>query len=231
MPFAYIGIDDTDNHESRGTGHLARAIADQLEAEYPVFGVVRHQLFFDPRVPFTSHNSSASIIFEVTGKENFSELFDQVKSIMQSDFQPGSDPGLCLAVKIPEAITAFGIKAKTDLVTQSEARSLAGQAGIMLEGLGGTQDGVIGALAAVGLSCGGFDGRYVRIGSLRKLQGIQTILAILASGVNEIQTVDDTIISEGNVLSDKLRPSRRNHNVILYVEKHEDNLWHPLKLD
>ena len=29
---AYIGLDDTDNPESRGTGHLAREIADNLSA-------------------------------------------------------------------------------------------------------------------------------------------------------------------------------------------------------
>ncbi|MDP3683689.1 MAG: ABC transporter substrate-binding protein, partial [Ignavibacteria bacterium] len=183
------------------------------------------------RVPYTSHNSSASIIFEMTNGENLAELFLRVKEIMLSDFQLGSDPGLCLAVNIPETITLFGRKAKTELVTQAKARSLALQSGIMLEGLGGTQDGVIGALAAVGLSSGGFDGRYVRIGNLRQLKGEQTFKTILAAGVNDIQTVDGARVPEGVILSDKLRPSRRGYKAILYVEKHEDGCWYPLKLD
>ena len=54
----FIGMDDTDNRESRGTGHLARTAAERLSAQYDVLGVVRHQLFFDPRVPYTKNNSS-----------------------------------------------------------------------------------------------------------------------------------------------------------------------------
>ena len=61
----YIGMDDTDNLESRGTGHLARTIAQELAAEYQLLGVTRHQLLVDERVPYTSHNSSAVIELEV----------------------------------------------------------------------------------------------------------------------------------------------------------------------
>jgi tRNA(Ile2) C34 agmatinyltransferase TiaS len=231
MPIAYIGIDDTDNAESRGTGRLARAIAAQLGVNHLVFGVVRHQLFFDPRVPFTAHNSSASIIIEITENENLSNMFEQVKEIMLADFQPGSDPGLCIARDIPGEVTRFGQKAKTDLVTQAEARALAAQFGILLEGLGGTQDGVIGALASVGLSSDGSDGRYVMIGSLRDLQGEQPVEAILKAGVDNIQTLTGESIQQGIVQADKLRPARRNHKAILFVESHEDGFWHPLKLD
>jgi hypothetical protein len=150
---------------------------------------------------------------------------------MLSDFQPGSDPGLCFAMNVPEAVTSFGRKAKKDLVTQAEARALAARSGIRLEGLGGTQDGIIGALAAVGLAGGGSDGRYVSIGTLRTLQGEQTVDAILSAGVSDIQTIAGASVRQGVVLSDKLRPSRRDHKAILYVEKHEDGCWHPLKLD
>mgnify|MGYP000273024857 CR=1 FL=1 len=56
----FIGLDDTDNLESRGTGHLARQIAATLSADYSVLGVTRHQLLLDPRVPCTKNNSSAA---------------------------------------------------------------------------------------------------------------------------------------------------------------------------
>jgi hypothetical protein len=49
----FIGLDDTDNLESRGTGYLARRIAAVLAADYALLGVTRHQLLVDPRVPCT----------------------------------------------------------------------------------------------------------------------------------------------------------------------------------
>jgi len=46
-----VSIDDTDNLNSRGTGRLARAIANTLAGDYPVYGVTRHQLYMHPRYP------------------------------------------------------------------------------------------------------------------------------------------------------------------------------------
>ena len=59
-----IGIDDTDNLESRGTGHLARQLARLLESAISglrIGSITRHQLLVDPRIPYTSHNSSACV--------------------------------------------------------------------------------------------------------------------------------------------------------------------------
>ena len=58
-----IGIDDTDNLESRGTGFRARQLGGRLaEAGLgKVRGITRHQLFVHPSIPYTSHNSSACL--------------------------------------------------------------------------------------------------------------------------------------------------------------------------
>ena len=50
-----LGIDDTDNLESRGTGYRARQLARSIEAENlgVLKGITRHQLFFDRRIPYT----------------------------------------------------------------------------------------------------------------------------------------------------------------------------------
>ena len=55
-----IGLDDTDNAVSRGTGYLARTLLGELARRgcRPI-GVTRHQLLLDARIPYTSHNSSA----------------------------------------------------------------------------------------------------------------------------------------------------------------------------
>ncbi len=48
-----IGIDDTDNLESRGTGHRVRWLGDLLAREdlADIKGITRHQLLVDPRIP------------------------------------------------------------------------------------------------------------------------------------------------------------------------------------
>jgi len=57
----YVGIDDTDIVGSPGTNQLARVIVGKLGSLAAGAIVCRHQLFFDPRVPYTSGNGSASI--------------------------------------------------------------------------------------------------------------------------------------------------------------------------
>ena len=227
----YIALDDTDMLDTRGTGHLAREIAAKLAETYPLVGVTRHQLSSDPRVPCTHKNSSAVIHLDAP-TEAVPNLLAQTKALMLADFILGSDPGLCVAAhdQVPEAITEFGYKAKNGYVPQSEARLLAAEHELPLLGLAGTEDGVIGALASVGLAAGGEDGRYIILGTIRELEGLQSISAVLEAGITAVSTTDGTRITSGQVLCDRLRPARRNGRPILFVEK-ENDYWLPLKLD
>jgi tRNA(Ile2) C34 agmatinyltransferase TiaS len=224
-----IGIDDTDNLESRGTGHLARVMAATLAQDFRVHGVTRHQLLQDERVPMTAKNSSAGILFE-GDPYLLEEIAAYARKVMRDDFQPGSDPGLCVASQVPAEIIAYGQRVQREFVYQQEARDLAAAHGIYLEGLGGTEGGVIGALAAVGLAAGGDDGRYVHIGSIRELAGMQPITAVLAAGIRAVQTMDALAVTDGQILTDKMRPARRGGQPILFVERQADH-WLPLKLD
>ncbi len=226
----FIGIDDTDTLQSRGTGRLARNIAAVLSSEFTVQGVVRHQLLQDPRVPFTSHNSSATIILHEKSKADLGALFNRVKAFMLSDFQIGSDPGLCVTRDIPDDIIEHGRNAQKRLVTQKEARDLAGAHGIALEGLGGTEDGVIGALASVGLTATGEDGRYLLCGRVRDLTGLLPVEAVLDAGVTEVRTVKGETVTSGVMMSDKIRPARRGGKPVAYVEWNKDH-WVPLKMN
>jgi hypothetical protein len=116
------------------------------------------------------------------------------------------------------------------LVRQAEARALAAAHGIALHGLGGTEDGVIGALAAVGLAACGEDGRYVQVGHIRSLAGLQPVAALLAAGVAAVQTRDGQPVTGGWVQTDRLRPARRGGQPVAVVEWAGDH-WLPLKLD
>jgi hypothetical protein len=205
-----IGLDDTDIKDSRGTGHLARQIAADLETDHAVLGVTRHQLLSDPRVPCTSHNSCAAIALESTNgtSEALASLTDRVRALMLANFEPGSDPGLCIAADVPCPIITFGRKVQHHLVRQSEARSL----------------------AAVGLAASGDDGRYIVVGHSRDLVGLVAVPDLLAAGIQCVQTQDGRPVADGLVFADKLRPARRGGRPVAVVEWDRD-FWRPLKLD
>jgi hypothetical protein len=88
---------------------------------------------------------------------------------------PGSDAGLCVTAveAVADGITAFGTRAKREVVKVAEASELAASIGAHLEGLTGTGLGVIGALAAVGLRAAANDGRFLWLPRLREtLRGV-----------------------------------------------------------
>ena len=62
----FIGFDDTDNEDSDfGTGKVARWYVKLISVGGRVWGVVRQQLLVDPRIPYTSHNSSACVVVDI----------------------------------------------------------------------------------------------------------------------------------------------------------------------
>ena len=227
----YIGMDDTDNFESRGTGWLARQIAHDLANDYAVTGVTRHQLLVDPRVPYTSHNSSAAISLDDGAATDLAALFERVKALMLFGFVYGSDPGLCVASgAAARALAEFGQRAQQEVLNQMEARTLAEAHNVLLAGLGGSQDGVIGALAAVGLAACGEDGRYLLVGRCREVTGLLDVSSVMETGISAVLTLDGRPVHHGLIKAEKLRPSRRGGQPVLYVEWQEDH-WQPLKLN
>ncbi len=225
-----VGLDDTDMLGTRGTGYLARLIAGRLANEYEVAGVVRHQLLWDERVPCTSHNSSASILLPDACAGQVAAVAAVARAEMEANYIEGSDPGLCVAATFPAAVTEFGHLAKTVLLGQQAAWELAKREQLSLQGLGGTNGGVIGALAAVGLAAEGEDGRYVLLGHLRELSGLQPLAEVRRAGVSAIRTLDGAEVAEGELLAEKVRPARRGGRPVLFVERGEA-CWLPLKLD
>ena len=190
-----IGLDDTDNADSRGTGYLARALLEECgrrglvvdaasgrvprkaavgRFHVPGLGVTRHQFLVDPRIPYTSHNSGACVAVEGAdgakagdGAAAWAFAFDFVAGRSA----PGSDPGVCVARAgdVPAEVIDFGRRASTEILEAGEAIRLAKRAGLALRPLGGSGLGVIGALASVGLRAGGGDGRFIDLPGLREL--------------------------------------------------------------
>lgn len=218
-----VGIDDTDTATSPGTNQVARAIVAELSSSYRCKRIVRHQLLFDPRVPYTSKNSCCSLLMEsrLSNPEAVHELRELLGSALLNRFQPGSDPGLCLAVDVPEEVVAFGQKCQRDVVDQQEARDLAPRSGIDLSGLGGTEDGVIGALAAVGLAATENDGRVVQIqGQPDDLSGPRPFAEVRSRGVDQVcSLLSKDIVTDGTIdVGKHLRPNLRQGQIVLFVE-------------
>ena len=222
-----IGIDDTDNAESKGTNQLAKLIAKSVSADWKCERIVRHQLLEDPRIPCTTRNGSASILLNSRSNQNSAEALISLthccREIIKDNFNSGSDPGLCLApiVQITDDLIQFGYRCQFEIVDMNDAIHLADKAGIHLEGLGGTNGGMIGALAAIGLGAGGNDGRVVQIGEwFEDLTGVHSVTEINSRGVLVQSIDDDQTLSTGMVkLDKKLRPSLRNNKIVLFVKK------------
>lgn len=159
-----VSIDDTDNLESRGTGELASIIASDLEK----YGwgessfVTRHQLLVHPDIPYTSHNSAMCFSAEIN-EENLYRIIDYASEFLTRESAPGSDPGLCVAaldrLNSHDALIDFGKQAKQAVLSKDTAYETAGREGVHLSEHGGSGQGVIGALAGVGLRLSGNDGR------------------------------------------------------------------------
>ncbi|HET9983974.1 MAG TPA: hypothetical protein VFQ38_10320 [Longimicrobiales bacterium] len=218
-----VGIDDTDTPESAGTNQLARRLVASLPPGFEALLVLRHQLLFDPRVPYTSKNGSASILLREEPGAAVDALLDALRREMRAWYVPGSDPGLCVATEAPANVVAFGRRCQRELVGQAEARALAADAGIHLEGLGGTEDGVIGALAAVGLLASADDGRVVHRPGWSwpdAFAGPRPVAEVRARGVDAVlEHRSGAEVAGGSVdVGKHLRPAYRGGRVVLFVE-------------
>lgn len=229
-----LGVDDTDvlGHQP-GTGRLARELAVHLAEAglaQPV-GVVRQQLLVDPRVPYTSHNSPACLLLELADDNgSAARLFDTAARYVAGRAAVGSDPGVCLARRsaVADTVVGFGHRAASEVLCKADALELAEREGLRLTELGGTGDGVIGALAAVGLTAAGNAGRFLEWqGMLRACTGMVTAAALRAYGITVLciarngDPVPDAALVDA---SGRLRPRLIGGRPVLLVEP-LDGVW------
>jgi hypothetical protein len=189
-------------------------------------------------VPCTSKNSAAALLLEPLDDRSVESLIDVIRAFVLQRFVSGSDPGFCVGITVPDAIAEFGERCQHELVTQPEARQLAKTHGLHLEGCGGTQDGVIGALAAVGLVAKGNDGRVVQIGAWPDdLDGPQDIPTLLARNVQVCCLDSGRTITSGTVdVGKHLRPNYRGKRLVLHAraglgDEGGVDFWQAVRLD
>lgn len=229
-----VGIDDTDTLDHPGTNQLARHLVQQLADQWHGQLITRHQLLDDPRVPCTRRNGCVAIAFDDSPTQSLDELETRIRSLMLDWCPTGSDPGLCLVEgDVPQAVIEFGRRCQRAFVTQADARGLAAEHEIRLHGLGGSEDGVIGAVAAVGLMATRDDGRVIYFGDAEvdhfDISGVYPVSRLAAFGVDEVRHVDSQqLVTTGTVaLGKRLRPNYRLGKIVLFVSpgQHQGTDW------
>jgi hypothetical protein len=232
-----ICIDDTDILGSRGTGALAsELIADIQNEEWGKCSPIsRHQLFVHPDIPFTSHNSA--MCFEADIDEKYLDtIIAYGRDFLVRESADGSDPGFCVAVPDrlvePGLLLAYGYRCKQAVIPKDEAYALAEQLGIHLSEHGGTGQGVIGALAGVGLRLGGSDGRIRGKYHIAPPGSKVTVAEILdKTGVDLVKSTDGHVLSSGeNVrVGEKVKSVLHHAKNVLLVRRmkcdRQESFW------
>jgi hypothetical protein len=232
----YVGIDDTDTLDDPGTNQLARHLVRELAGQFRGRMILRHQLLEDPRVPCTKKNGCASIELERVDSRPLAELIDWLRREIVAWCPRGSDPGLCVTESVPASVVEWGLRCQRELVTRERAYQVAASNNIHLEGLGGTEDGIIGALAAVGLMATKNDGRVVHFGCGEEdwydVTGVLGVNQILQRGVDAVQIIgSDETLRQGSVdVGKRLRPNFRNCQIVLYVSPRDGNIWDAVRV-
>lgn len=221
-----IAIDDTDSLESRGTGHLAQIMIERIEKmRWGICArITRHQLFVHEDIPYTSHNSAMCFEAEID-KHRYEDLVGFGMRFLETESEKGSDPGLCVVNMDnglnTDILTAFGRRAKTEVLEKSAAYAIANDLGVHLSEHGGDGQGIVGALAGTGLRLSGNDGRFR--GWLHYGKAGETISAkdLLADGfVDRVQSTEGEIIApELPVLlsEEKIKTVLQDHRQVVLV--------------
>lgn len=229
----YIGFDDTDNHNSDyGTGKLARWFENELHDGCRIWGVVRQQLLVHDSIPYTSHNSSACVVVDTPDASMLEQLVAKAVAHVERLSFDGSDPGVCVASEtdhtLPQLI-AFGRTCATRVVTQREALQAA--SGAHLSGHGGTNDGIIGAAAAVGLTAYGWSGRFIEFGGLRDFPNEVTVADLERSNILVVSVDRDANVpAPGDIVHTKgwLRPRLWGKRAVLSTIPKGNGVWESL---
>ena len=225
-----VCIDDTDMPGTKGTGWLVQELCEQIQTLGwgTCSAISRHQLFVHEDIPYTSHNSS--MCFELSLEKNPMEsVIKFMSDYLETRSQNGSDPGLCVA-KLDSSLArkeliAFGKMAKQAVTSKAAAYDLARQSGIHLSEHGGTGDGVVGAVAGIGLRLSGDDGRYrgwYHLGQPGNIVSVDSLCSF--PFIDQLVTRSGTVLSTDmsvSIGSEKTKTVRMDSRQVVVVAENE----------
>lgn len=223
-----VGIDDTDAAGGRdSTNRLGRQFEDRLPAGLAMWGALGHRLNPDPILAPTTKNTAVCVVIE--GEADVTDLARLAADYVGKLAETRSQPGICVirANDVPTSMIAFGRRCCVDIVGVDDARQAAGPA--ILIGLSGEHSrGLIGAVAAVGLTAEGWSGRLLEFGRLRQFERAVQVADLLAHGILPVSLSPDAEVPAPEDWIDShdwLRPRLIGGRAVLPVEKIDDGLW------
>ncbi|MCW3480503.1 hypothetical protein OL229_13215 [Neisseriaceae bacterium JH1-16] len=228
----FIGIDDTDDLDSPGTGQRARELAFYLAGSglADARDATRHQFLKSPLIASTSHNSGACLAVQLRNGVRQGELQRACSEFIQSVAALSSDPGLCIAPAdaVSRAVERFGARARFALLRRWEAEMLAEEAGLYLVALGGDGSGAIGALASVGQRSAGGPALLIWLPELYGLAGRSVPVEELTErvGIERLITPDGRQVGRSGervAMGDWPRPVLLAGSRVLLVEEGASN--------
>jgi len=229
----FVGFDDTDvAGADRGTGKLARWFEELLPQGVRMWGAVRQQLPVLEGIHYTSKNSSACLILDVEDLGIARQIVDLAAEHLRNHFMEGSDPGLCVVPEnspAVERLKAFGNLACNRIVSQKEAMRAVGDE--HLSGHGGTNDGIIGAAAGVGLTLSGWSGRFIEFNDLRRFNREVRVKDLGNKGIQVLCIDRNALVPGPDDLVDTrnwLRPRLWGHRPVLPVRMAAMGQWRSL---
>jgi hypothetical protein len=227
-----VGIDDTDNADSIGTGRLARMLAEHLEARelLTATSVTRHQFLVHPDIPYTSHNSSACIA-GVSKDASRAALAELARGFLRDHFHAGANPGLCVcaAGAVPDDLVVLAERAQQEVLQLDEFDRVLAAAELELWWDGETGQGRIGAASGVALRSTGEDGRFIALRGIRDFEGNVPAGDILArSAVECVEAEDGRVLASTELIDtrDWVRPALRGGRPVLRVRR-DGGSWVP----
>lgn len=237
-----ICIDDTDNLESKGTGAIADELRELIrERQYGTCGfITRHQLLIHEDIPYTSHNSSMCFDAQISGTY-YEEMTHALTDYVRTESATGSDPGIAIVGwnetdgfdrRSEKMLYEFGLCAKRSVLQKAQAYELAEKTEVYLQEMGGTGQGVIGALAGIGLRLSGNDGELK--GGISSLEKGSSYLVGSILDETEVESVCyetaegrlQTLPREEKIkVVWKAKPVLSYGKILLLVIKGEDGGW------
>ncbi len=231
MPMTFIGIDDTDakgikvKGSRRGTGRVARAVADELMSlGFDVLWILRHQMFKSSLIRTPGNNSAKSVTIAATSIEDAKRAFDVAVKAVGELAAPDSDAGVALLVGTP-SVEALSLarRIQGEYVELTKVLETAERSGVSVARIGNEGMGIIGAFAASVLASTGNDGRVLDIPSskLRDVRNLQIqVKEVHELGIADVRSVEGEVLDEDEMLmAEELKPVLRGFRPVLYVKK------------
>lgn len=142
-----IGVDDTDTKE-KGASWVA---ALKMGNESPIGRFIDHKIIqLNPKVPNKTTNCCSTAVSFAVKEEEIPDLIEYCSNFIRKEsYSEDAVITVFKGLKIPEKLREYGIRAKTELLTNDDAVKAAEENGVQIICVTGTK-GMIGAVAAIG---------------------------------------------------------------------------------